>query len=207
MIPIFGWLLRGLGGYFIRRKLDKKGKKDHLYRAVLQTYMEELLKRNSSFEFFIEGGRTRSGKALYPKGGLLSVLTDACQQGVIHDAQIVPVSISYDKLIDGPYATEQMGQKKERETFWKTCTAIYKLFLAKYGHVRVDFAQPFSLKEYLSEAPGFINLKGTQGFNDSPVSMPDTPPLSNPGKMKISVSDTSLVSGNGDDQRLIVQNL
>ena len=63
------------------------------------------------------------------------------------------------------------------------------------------------LQEYLSEAPGFINLKGTQGFNDSPVSMPDTPPLSNPGKMKISASDTSLVSGNGDDQRLIVQNL
>ena len=79
-----------------------------MYRAILQTYMEELLKQNCSFEFFIEGGRTRSGKALYPKGGLLSVLADACQDGVIHDAQIVPVSISYDKLIDGSFTREQM---------------------------------------------------------------------------------------------------
>lgn len=67
-IPFFGSLLRGLGAFFIKRKIDPVvGKKDVVYRAVLHTYMQEALKVGHNVEFFIEGGRTRTGKPCMPK--------------------------------------------------------------------------------------------------------------------------------------------
>lgn len=67
-IPFFGSLLRGLGAFFIKRKIDPVvGKKDVVYRAVLHTYMQQALKADHNVEFFIEGGRTRTGKPCMPK--------------------------------------------------------------------------------------------------------------------------------------------
>jgi glycerol-3-phosphate O-acyltransferase 1/2 len=84
LIPFFGNLMRGLGAFFIKRRLDhKSGKKDHVYRAVLHSYMTENLREGHSLEFFIEGGRSRSGKALMPKSGLLSVVVDSVLEGII----------------------------------------------------------------------------------------------------------------------------
>lgn len=68
---MFSWLLRGLGAFFIKRRMDPgKGKKDTLYRALLHTYMMECLGAGHNFEFFIEGGRTRTGKPCMPKGNI-----------------------------------------------------------------------------------------------------------------------------------------
>lgn len=67
-IPFFGSLLRGLGAFFIKRKIDPiAGKKDTVYRAVLHTYMQHALAAGHNVEFFIEGGRTRTGKPCLPK--------------------------------------------------------------------------------------------------------------------------------------------
>lgn len=67
-IPVFGALLRGLGAFFIKRKIDPiAGKKDNVYRAVLHTYMQQALFAGHNVEFFIEGGRTRTGKPCMPK--------------------------------------------------------------------------------------------------------------------------------------------
>jgi len=112
--------------------------------------MEELLRNGEFLEFFVEGGRTRSGKPLPPKAGLLSVVVDSLMTGVIEDAYIVPVSISYDRLVDGNFVREQMGEPKVYETFWRAVVAIYRVFMGFYGAVRVDFSQPFSLREYMS---------------------------------------------------------
>lgn len=79
----FGWLLRGLGAFFIRRRLEKDNVKDHVYRAVLHSYMEEILRRGETIEFFMEGGRSRTGKTLLPKSGLLSVVVDSCLEGTV----------------------------------------------------------------------------------------------------------------------------
>lgn len=66
-------LLRGLGAFFIKRKIDPiAGKKDIVYRAVLHTYMQHALSAGHNVEFFIEGGRTRTGKPCMPKSGVLS---------------------------------------------------------------------------------------------------------------------------------------
>ncbi|GAB1603646.1 glycerol-3-phosphate acyltransferase 1, mitochondrial-like [Argonauta hians] len=148
-IFLLGPMLRALGGFFIRRRLDRNGKRDHVYRAVLQSYMQELLQEGQSLEFFIEGGRSRSGKALYPKGGLLSVIVDTFLQGSIQDAYIVPISISYEKLVEGNFIDEQMGLPKQKESVYGTLRALFGVFCGDYGNIRVEFPQPFSLKEFI----------------------------------------------------------
>jgi glycerol-3-phosphate O-acyltransferase 1/2 len=67
-ISHFSYLLRGLGAVYIKRKIDgADGKKDYIYRGVLQTYLQESLRAGHNLEFFIEGGRTRTGKPCMPK--------------------------------------------------------------------------------------------------------------------------------------------
>ncbi|XP_033126432.1 glycerol-3-phosphate acyltransferase 1, mitochondrial-like [Anneissia japonica] len=152
-LPIINWFLQSLGAFYIKRKLDREvGKKDLVYRAALHTYIEEVLRSNQSLEFFMEGGRSRSGKSLLPKGGLLSCVVDSYYDGVISDAFIVPASISYEKILDGNFNNEQMGLPKKKETFLMAVRGILDVLKHNYGHVKVDFVQPFSLKEYL-ESP------------------------------------------------------
>ena len=149
-IPFFGNLMRGLGAFFIKRKLDpKSGKKDYVYRAVLSEYMAENIQRGESIEFFLEGGRSRSGKTCMPKGGLLSIVVNTLVDNHIENAYIVPVSISYEKLIDGNFVAEQLGKPKVSESFSLAVRAIWKTLRSNYGSVRVDFCKPFSLKEYV----------------------------------------------------------
>ncbi|EEC04059.1 glycerol-3-phosphate acyltransferase, putative [Ixodes scapularis] len=110
LIPLFGTLLRGLGGFFIKRRLDfKDGRKDHLYRAVLKEYMMEILKSNHSLEFFLEGGRSRTGKTRLPKAGLLSVIVSCLNEELMQDVYIVPISISYEKILDGNFVKSSMS--------------------------------------------------------------------------------------------------
>ncbi|KAL8558526.1 hypothetical protein ACOMHN_038850 [Nucella lapillus] len=155
-IPIFSTLMRSLGGFFIRRRLDNGGdQKDFVYRAILNTYMLELLKKGESLEFFIEGGRTRTGRAVIPKGGLLSVVTEACSEDRIYDAYIVPVTFGYDRLLEGTFNQEQMGQAKVKESFIRACKAIFSVLTGDYGNVRVNYGQPFSLREFLKSAERF----------------------------------------------------
>lgn len=127
-IPVFGELLRGLGAFFIKRKIDPVvGKKDILYRAILHLYLQHALKVGHNVEFFIEGGRTRTGKPCLPKGGILSVIVNAFMDRSIPDALIVPVSVNYEKLVDGNFVREQKGEKKVPESFGKAISGIWKV--------------------------------------------------------------------------------
>ncbi|KAG5891867.1 hypothetical protein JTB14_015886 [Gonioctena quinquepunctata] len=147
-IPFFGSLLRGLGAFFIKRRVDPvMGRKDIIYKTVLHTYMNTCLKAGHNIEFFLEGGRTRTGKPCMPKYGILSVILDSFMDGTIEDALLVPVSVNYDKLVDGNFVREQLGQPKEMETFGNAIRAIWKVLNSNYGMMRIDFNQPFSLRE------------------------------------------------------------
>uniref|UniRef100_U5EQV3 Putative mitochondrial glycerol-3-phosphate acyltransferase gpat n=1 Tax=Corethrella appendiculata TaxID=1370023 RepID=U5EQV3_9DIPT len=151
-IPFFGSVLRGDGAFFIKRKIDPlTGKKDIIYRAVLHTYLQKALMALHNVEFFIEGGRTRTGKPCLPKSGILSVIVDAYLDKSIEDALIVPVSVNYEKLVDGNFINEQLGKKKKPESFTAAASAIYKILKAKYGLMRIDFNEPFSLAELVNK--------------------------------------------------------
>lgn len=122
------------------------GRKDRLYRATLHTYIMEVLRAGHNIEFFIEGGRTRTGKPCMPKGGILSVIIDAYLDGTIEDALLVPVSMNYERLVDGNFVREQLGQPKKMETFASTFHAMWSTLMGNYGIVKVNVCQPFSLK-------------------------------------------------------------
>ncbi|XP_037732368.1 glycerol-3-phosphate acyltransferase 1, mitochondrial isoform X1 [Drosophila subpulchrella] len=150
-IPVFGGLLRGLGAFFIKRKIDPvEGKKDVLYRAALHLYLTHALKQGHNVEFFIEGGRTRTGKPCMPKGGILSVIVNAFMDGSIPDALLVPVSVNYERLVDGNFVREQKGEKKIPESFTKAISGIWKALKSNYGLMRIDFNEPYSIRELVN---------------------------------------------------------
>lgn len=102
-------------------------------------------------EFFIEGGRSRVGKLLRPKMGLLSVVSDAVLTGRIKDAYLVPISIGYDKVIETEsYVKELLGAQKEKESLRQLIFNI-RLLNLHFGRIDMRIARPFSLKEYIQE--------------------------------------------------------
>lgn len=105
----------------------------------------ESLRAGHNIEFFVEGGRTRTGKPCMPKGGVLSVIIDAYMDGTIEDALLVPVAMNYERLVDGNFVREQLGQPKKMETFGSTIKALWNTLIGNYGIVKIDFCQPFSL--------------------------------------------------------------
>lgn len=209
LIPLFGQLLRGLGGFFIKRRLDfKDGRKDHVYRAVLQEYMKEILKAKHSLEFFLEGGRSRTGKTRLPKAGLLSVIVDSLNEEPVDDVFIVPISISYEKLLDGNFVSEQLGEPKVMETFTAALTSIWRILHSNYGAVRVDFCQPFSLREFLNSAR---TSSSASLFFDCPLSLlgPAKDDASPVKYKESSASATSLSSADSiaEDTRAAIKSL
>uniref|UniRef100_A0A3Q3KDV6 Glycerol-3-phosphate acyltransferase 1, mitochondrial n=1 Tax=Monopterus albus TaxID=43700 RepID=A0A3Q3KDV6_MONAL len=149
-IPILSTLIRKLGGFFIRRKMEETGdgKKDLLYRALLHA-VKELLRQQQFLEVYLEGTRSRSGKPSPARAGMLSIVVDALCTGSITDVLVVPVGISYDRIIEGNYNSEQLGKPKKNESLWGIACGVFRMLRKNHGCVRVDFNQPFSLKEYL----------------------------------------------------------
>lgn len=76
---------------------------DPLYHTVVQTYIDVILQQGYNFECFIEGGRSRTGKLLSPKFGILNFIVDSLLSGRVEDAVICPVSTQYDKVIETEY--------------------------------------------------------------------------------------------------------
>ncbi len=110
----FGAIARWCGGFFIRRSF----KGDHLYSAVVRAYVKRLMRDGFPQEFFIEGGRSRTGKLAFPKTGLLAMEVDAWHEGAGRDLFFVPVAIDYEKLPEGKsYARELGGGDKQKESF------------------------------------------------------------------------------------------
>lgn len=177
-IPIFSTLIHKLGGFFIRRRLDETpdGRKDVLYRALLHGHIVELLRQQQFLEIFLEGTRSRSGKTSCARAGLLSVVVDTLSSNTIPDILIIPVGISYDRIIEGHYNGEQLGKPKKNESLWSVARGVIRMLRKNYGCVRVDFAQPFSLKEYLesqSQKPATAPLSLEQAL--LPAILPSRP--------------------------------
>ncbi|CAK1540987.1 unnamed protein product [Leptosia nina] len=159
-IPFFGWFLRGCGAFYIRRRIEGSDyHEDPIYKSALRAYILNSLAEKNNLEFFIEGGRTRTGKPQPPKAGILSVILEAYLEGTIDDALLVPVTLNYDKLVDGNFVREQLGMPKQMETFWSALRGIWRLLNTNHGSIRVDFNQPISLKELVTSFQKYNHLK------------------------------------------------
>jgi 1-acyl-sn-glycerol-3-phosphate acyltransferase len=148
-----GFILRSVGAYFVKRN----ARHDRLNSLVLRRYVKYLLRRGHLQEFFIEGGRSRSGKMLPPKLGLLSVMVDAYLKGLRKDIYFVPVAISYENVIeDRAFGEENTGRSKREENLVELVRAR-KVLRNRYGEVLLNFGTPLSLAAFqarLESAPG-----------------------------------------------------
>ena len=204
LIQPFSYIMRRVGGFFIRRKIgDAPRSRDMIYRAVLHSYFTELLRNNQSLEIFIEGTRSRSGLPALPKTGLLSVAVEALLNGKINDITMVPVCISYEKLLEGTFRNEIMGRPKQPETLLWSVTSICKMLFGFYGHIRVNFGVPQSMKKTLYElrnSPACL-------FN-TPLTHPllkDNPGISSEEKNTQSVNVARKHKMGGHDSAPIIQ--
>lgn len=75
------------------------------------------------------------------------MIVDAFLDGTISDALLVPVSVNYERLVDGNFVREQLGQKKQPETFGSAISAIWQILHSRFGLMRIDFNEPFSIRE------------------------------------------------------------
>ncbi|XP_046560491.1 glycerol-3-phosphate acyltransferase 1, mitochondrial-like [Haliotis rubra] len=218
LIRFTGWFLLKFLSQFLRTIQVHKGQLEMVHKVAQAgerssdrrwwgaQYMQELLKKGEAFEFFIEGGRTRSGKALTPKGGLLSIVVDSCIEGVIPDAYVVPISISYERLLDGNFHREQMGLPKVSESFLGAWKGIWRVLCQNFGSVRIDFAQPFSVKEYIQCNPAQLNRPLSPMASSSGENSPESSCPSLNG-MTSSSSRASLQFDGLDNSRCLVKGM
>ncbi len=141
-----GGLLRRGGAFYIRRSFAGQ----QLYSAVFRAYLDVLLGRGYPVEFFPEGGRSRTGRLLPAKRGMLSMVVESFLAQPSRAAALVPVYVGYDKLVEGgSYAKELRGAGKKKESAGELLKAR-KIFKSSYGSPHVAFGEPIILSEALN---------------------------------------------------------
>jgi len=140
-----GPIFRRLGAFFIRRSFQ--GNK--LYSTVFCEYLSELFTCGYSVEYFLEGGRSRTGRLLEPKTGILSITVQAMLRGGTRPITLVPIYIGYEHVIEvNTYVKELSGAPKEKENLLQIIRGLLKL--RNLGQGYVNFGEPLSLMAYLN---------------------------------------------------------
>ena len=160
-LPVIGTILRRGGAFFLRRSF----KDNPLYSAVFDEYMHTMLTRGFSVEYFVEGGRSRSGRMLQPRPGMLAMTVRSYLRNAEKPIALVPVYVGYEKLIEGSsYIGEMHGKQKKKESVGGFLKSL-KVLRSHFGEVHVNFGEPLKLSRFLDEqAPQWreTRLDGSQ---------------------------------------------
>jgi len=153
-----GPLFRRGGAFFIRRTFRGAV----LYAKVFAEYVFKLLQEGFNIEFFIEGGRSRTGKLILPKLGLLSILLNAFKAGACQDLIFAPIYVGYDQVLEeDAYLNELEGGKKESENLIQVIRA-HRFLKKRYGRIYIKFNDPISFRDLLDQQqlnPGTMTTK------------------------------------------------
>jgi glycerol-3-phosphate O-acyltransferase len=146
-MPIVGSILRRGGAFFMRRSF----KGNALYTMVFMKYLGLMMARGHSIEYFVEGGRSRTGRLLQPKTGMLSMTVRSYLRDPRRPIVFLPVYFGYERLVEGKtYVGELSGKAKEKESvlgMLRTLPALRKQF----GKVHVSFGEPIKLHDILDQ--------------------------------------------------------
>ena len=146
-MPFVGQLLRGGGAFFIRRSFRGNA----LYTSVFKEYLYSILSRNTPLEYFIEGGRSRTGRLLPPKTGMLAMTVHSHLRGRAKPIVFVPTYIGYERLMEGAtYVGEMNGKPKEAESIFGILQTLRKIERI-FGKVYVNFGEPVFLDDLLKQ--------------------------------------------------------
>lgn len=146
-MPLIGPVLRNAGAFFIRRSF----KGNELYSTVLFEYLASQISTGMPIEYFIEGGRSRTGRLLQPKPGMLAMTIRAFLKYQHKPIAFIPVYIGYEKMIESKsYLAELKGDDKKSETLFSSVSSIMNI-RGFYGQVTTNFGQPVLLDDILKE--------------------------------------------------------
>ena len=144
-IPVVGGILRRGGAFFLRRSF----KGNRLYAAVFSAYLHEILVRGHAIEYFVEGGRSRTGRLLSPKAGMLAMTVNSYLHDPRRPIVFVPVYFGYEKLIEGDsFISELGGAVKRKESLTGLVRSIRSL-RGRFGKVYVNVGQPIDIEQVL----------------------------------------------------------
>ena len=142
----FGFIFRRVGAFFMRRTFD-----DALYKEIFRSYVAYLVREGFTQEFFIEGGRSRTGKTLPPRLGMLTWDVDAFIDSHQHDLVFIPVAITYERLVEESSILDELsGGTKTKESVLNLVRAR-KYLERRFGSVHVCFGEPISLADVLGD--------------------------------------------------------
>ncbi|MCH8551076.1 MAG: glycerol-3-phosphate 1-O-acyltransferase PlsB [Natronospirillum sp.] len=149
-MPIVGSILRRGGAFFMRRSF----KGDKLYTAVFNEYLYQMFSRGFPVEYFVEGGRSRTGRMLVPKAGMLSMNVRSFLRGHEESHELpmkfVPVYIGYEKVFEAnSYLKELRGRSKQSESVLGLLGTVRRL--KNYGTVNLNFGTPIDLGQLISD--------------------------------------------------------
>ncbi|MBB1488294.1 glycerol-3-phosphate 1-O-acyltransferase PlsB [Oceanospirillum sediminis] len=144
-MPVVGSLLRRGGAFFIRRSF----RDNPLYATVFAEYLFLLLNKGYATEYFVEGGRSRTGRTLVPKPGMLSMTIRGCLRNPHRKIQLVPVYIGYEKVVEaGTYLGELQGKAKKSESLMDLVYSL-KTLKQHFGKVSLSFGKPLEVNQML----------------------------------------------------------
>jgi glycerol-3-phosphate O-acyltransferase len=155
-LPIVGRFLRQGGAFFIRRSFRGNA----LYTVVFMKYLAAIMARGHSIEYFIEGGRSRTGRLLQPKTGMLSMTVRSFLRDPARPVVFLPVYFGYERIVEGTtYIGELSGKPKEKESVFGLLRTFRKL-RERFGKVHVNLGEPIPLAAILDRyEPQWRSLK------------------------------------------------
>ncbi len=146
-LPLVGRLVRKGGGFYLRRSFRSQ----KLYAAVFNEYFSRILAQGTSVEYFIEGTRSRTGRMLHPKAGMLSMTVRSYLRSPARPVVFQPIYIGYERLVEGrSYTAELSGQQKKNESLLDLFK-VFGILRKRYGRVHLSFAKPIFLDELLQQ--------------------------------------------------------
>ena len=168
-MPVVGGMLRRGGAFFMRRRF----RGDRVYSAVFAEYLYQVFRRGHSVEYFVEGGRSRTGRLLPAHTGMIQMTLDAHARGLGRPLAFVPVYFGYEKLIEASsYVEELRGADKKRETV-SGLLRSFKLSRQTFGMAQVAFGTAIPLEALLHGDPApaarGIGERILRGINASAV--------------------------------------
>ncbi|MEZ5509152.1 MAG: glycerol-3-phosphate 1-O-acyltransferase PlsB [Gammaproteobacteria bacterium] len=145
-MPVVGPILRRGGAFFMRRSF----KGNRLYSAVFNEYLNLVFDRGFSVEYFIEGGRSRTGRLLDPRPGMLNMTIRSFLRLQRRPFVFVPVHFSYEKVLEGgTYLGELHGKAKKKESVFDIIRTVRKI-KGTFGQVHVNIGEPIHLTPFLN---------------------------------------------------------
>ncbi len=146
-LPVLGRILRKGGAFYLRRSFRSQ----KLYSAVFYEYLSTILAQGTSIEYFIEGTRSRSGRLLPPKSGMLAMTVRSFLRVPTKPVMFQPIYIGYERLVEGNSYIEELSGKKKKSESLGDLLNVFKILRERYGRVHVSFADPIFLNDLLDQ--------------------------------------------------------